>query len=535
MCVDHIRFYDPNVFADGAKNALWNNASNWTQGVPTEGDDVLINGNCDLNVNSAALNSLIVNEGKTLTIQSGNTLTVQTLSTSAVSQLVIESSAQLKHYNAGAFATFEKQIEPYTVSHGTTNNPTDGWYLIASPLASPVELGNVTNLIPANPNNYDLYWFNRDNVGSEWLNLKAHANESDYQRLWCTFGYLYANNSNSPDDITLQFAGVINPVGSDVLTLSNNESNEQFGTWNLVGNPNVCEVYPIYGGEVEIVGGGDLDKSGNFQWVDYGAMPYYRMNSARTDLVAGNGTIQPGEGVFMQYDANMGESVMVRFSTEAYNDGNNIGGDITLNLTEAMTRGGASNVLIDRAIVRFDGGPMLGKLMLDPSHTNICIPQGGKDYAIVRSTAEGELPLNFKASQNGSYTLSVTVNDAEMEYLHLIDNLTGADIDLLETPSYTFEARMSDYSSRFRLVFRANDANGASTSSATFAFFDGNSWQVNNTGAATLQVIDVLGRIVSSQTINGNATLGTDNLGAGVYVMRLVNGDEVKVQKVVVR
>ena len=32
-----------------------------------------------------------------------------------------------------------------------------------------------------------------------------------------------------------------------------------------------------------------------------------------------------------------------------------------------------------------------------------------------------------------------------------------------------------------------------------------------------------------------NATLTTDNLSAGVYVMRLVNGNDVKTQKVVVR
>ena len=36
---------------------------------------------------------------------------------------------------------------------------------------------------------------------------------------------------------------------------------------------------------------------------------------------------------------------------------------------------------------------------------------------------------------------------------------TGADIDLLQTPSYTFEARTTDNTSRFKLVFSVNEGN----------------------------------------------------------------------------
>ena len=37
--------------------------------------------------------------------------------------------------------------------------------------------------------------------------------------------------------------------------------------------------------------------------------------------------------------------------------------------------------------------------------------------------------------------------------LHLIDNLTGKDINLLETPEYSFDAKATDNASRFKLVF----------------------------------------------------------------------------------
>lgn len=89
MFVDGIRIYDPNVFEGNAKSGLWNDANNWTQGVPSEGDYILINGDCNLDTD-ANLSSLKVNEGKSLTIQSGKTMITERASTSDVDQLVIK-------------------------------------------------------------------------------------------------------------------------------------------------------------------------------------------------------------------------------------------------------------------------------------------------------------------------------------------------------------------------------------------------------------------------------------------------------------
>ena len=57
---------------------------------------------------------------------------------------------------------------------------------------------------------------------------------------------------------------------------------------------------------------------------------------------------------------------------------------------------------------------------------------------------------------------------------------------------------------------------------------------ISNMGSATLQVIDVMGRVLNSETLNGNAEIHL-NQPAGVYMLRLINGNDVKVQKVVVR
>ena len=142
------------------------------------------------------------------------------------------------------------------------------------------------------------------------------------------------------------------------------------------------------------------------------------------------------------------------------------------------------------------------------------------------------MPMNFKAVDNGKYTITVNPSNVEMAYLHLIDNLTGDDINLLETPSYTFDGGQGNYASRFRLVYSiCEDANGDNA----FAYFDGNSWVIGNTGRATLQIVDVMGRILRSGQIDGNATLNPNGLSTGVYIMQLINGENVKTQKIVVR
>jgi hypothetical protein len=212
------------------------------------------------------------------------------------------------------------------------------------------------------------------------------------------------------------------------------------------------------------------------------------------------------------------------FSTEVPNQSANL----TMNLIQSR------GAVIDRAIVRFNEGRQLPKFQLNAESTKLYIPQGNNDYSVVNSNAQGEMPVNFKAQNNGTYTISVNTENLEANYLHLIDNMTGTNIDLLQTPSYTFEAKTTDYASRFRLVFNVTGVEENTTCTEPFAFFNGSEWVVSNMGEATLQVVDMLGRIVSSETVNGNYEKSL-NVAPGVYMIRLINGNDVKVQKMIVK
>ena len=184
----------------------------------------------------------------------------------------------------------------------------------------------------------------------------------------------------------------------------------------------------------------------------------------------------------------------------------------------------------DNAIVTFGEDCTLGKYMLNEESSKLYIPQDDRDYAVVSRGYEDEVPLSFKASENGTYTLAIDANHVELSYLHLIDDLNGTDTDLLAVPSYTFEATTTDNANRFRLVFSTNEV-----TDEVFAYFNGSEWVVSNEGNATLQLVDMTGRVISATAINGNTTLATDTLTPGVYVMQLIKSGEVKTQKVVVK
>ena len=382
---------------------------------------------------------------------------------------------------------------------GHGNDNTTGWQFIASPI-----LENVTVSVPAG-DDADLYYY--DEQDYMWRNYKKSGNDGYFNFANGT-GYLYANRA----DAQVTFAGASVVTGNTKSielsyheTTSGNESNRLAG-WNLVGNPFDCPAT-----------------------LNLGCYTISGMAINTQAHPANNYTVAPCEGVMVKA---IGANQNVTFTKATQASQIN-----QLEMTVAqqvMSRGTATSLVHDNAIVNFNAGSQLEKFPFNADAAELYIPQDGKDYAIVSSEAQGEMPVNFKAKENGNYTLSINVEGMEMNYLHLIDNKTGNDVDLLQTPSYSFEAKTTDYESRFKLVFVANNEDSVSAGSETFAFFSNGSFVINNEGNAELQVIDITGRIVKSESINGCANVNV-NAAPGVYMLRLVNGDNVKTQKVVVK
>ena len=391
--------------------------------------------------------------------------------------------------------------ETYTLTINGYGNNDGGWYLIASPVSTTPE--QVTNMLTEEtevPYSFDLYRFNQVAAGGEWENYHQHSGDFN---IVPGQGYLYANKgdvNNTPNEVTLTFTGT--PYKGDgviELVYSTDNENEEMWGWNLVGNP--------FNANATIEG------------------DFYIMNEEGSGIVAAGAnqkTIVPMQGIFVKATE---EGQYVTFTPQSDDNSSNKSA-VVMNLSQ--NRGG----VIDRAIVRFGNDNTLPKFQLFENSTKLYIPQYGEDYAIVSAEAQGEMPVNFKASKNGTYTISFSTENVEMSYLHLIDNISGQDIDLLATSSYTFNAKSDDYASRFKLVFSTDNAiNGESDD---FAFISNGQIILNGVNNnATLQVVDMLGRVVSSQMVNGNSA-HLAPVANGVYVLRLINGNDVKTQKIVV-
>jgi hypothetical protein len=388
----------------------------------------------------------------------------------------------------------DKNIKLTVQGYGNSTE-SDHWAFIASPVAGSIGATAVSNLEADNATDFDLYRFN-PSADLEWENWKQEGNHHHFN-LENGQGYLYATKETK----TLVFSGMFNT--GDTKPIENLPQG-----FNLVGNPLIVDAYV--------------------------SKPYYTLNEDGSVIVAQpNGTttpIAPCHGVIVKVDGN--ESVTFSKTAPAATANQGLL-NITVSEQKADTRGAStgSATAIDNAIVRFGEGEQLGKFHFGNPSANISIPQGGKEYAVA-NVSTNEIPVNFKATKDGEYTISFNPENVEFDYLHLIDNLTGSDVNLLQTPSYTFTARNDDYESRFRLVFVANDADLGGEGNDDFAFISNG--QLIITGEGLLQVFDVLGHQLFAKQAPLTSHL-SPLTSPGVYVLRLINGENVKTQKIVVR
>ena len=151
-----------------------------------------------------------------------------------------------------------------------------------------------------------------------------------------------------------------------------------------------------------------------------------------------------------------------------------------------------------------------------------------------------EVPVRFQAFEDGVFTMRWGTLHGDFHYLHLIDNMTGADVDMLRSEEYRFEASSADYLSRFKLVFEATgleeeddneDDNGSSI--VNFAFRMGDELIVN--GEGYFELFDVQGRRLTAKHLAGaQSSVSLPNVAAGVYLLRLTGDKQVKTQKMVI-
>ena len=360
--------------------------------------------------------------------------------------------------------------EFYTKTISGYDNNAGGYYLIASPVTEDVTPTAANGFLTAD---YDLYRYNHT-ASLEWENWKQEGDHYQFP-IETGKGYLYASKTGT----TLLFIGTLNANADVTLT---------YDGWNLIGN-----------------------SSNETRYVDG---EFYIMGEGGSEIVVSTASsVNAMEGIFVNGSAN--ETV-----TFSQTNPNSKAADARIILDVVSN----NNKVIDRAIVNFDRNNTLPKFMIDENNTKIYIPMADANYAVAYNNGQNEMPVNFKAANSGKYTISVDTEGINTNYLHLIDRLTGEDINLLTTPEYSFVSSTMDAENRFVVRFSETAAN------SVFAYQSGNDIIVNGNGE--LQVFDIMGRMVMNTTVNGTTTVNLPS--NAVYIFRMV-GETVNTQKIVVR
>lgn len=432
-----------------------------------------------------------------VTVPNGVVFTLTGTNKGSSNNLIIEDGGQLIVNNSGVKATFKKAIEAATPTAKTTEG---GWYSIASPVNN-VAISSVTNLVDNADHSlrYNLYRYYEPSSVWQAYNTINHA---DFTTLANGQGYLYRNNG-----MELSFSGEVNHDNVSIA-LTNNATNNELKGFNLIGNPFGHNIYKGSGAAID-----NNNLSEGF---------YYLTNNGAWQAGDGSKAITPQMGVLVQVT---GEETEVTLTISDNNSQPN-----TRYANDNLQFIVSNNEYQDVAYAKFSKGYGLNKI----SHRNsevpmLYIPQNGERYAIAMMSDNTEMfALNFKAATMGRYTLSYKA-EGEFSYLHVIDRLTGDDVDMLLEGEYSFTASPKDNESRFivRLAYKPDYSNEGNE---IFVYQNGDEILVS--GEGELQVFDATGRLVRNMSINGAKSLNIST--QGVYIFRLV-GNEVKTQKIVVR
>ena len=329
-----------------------------------------------------------------------------------------------------------------------------------------------------------------------------------------------------------------------VLNNGDKSRNASFSGVNLVGNP-----YQSYLDFNEFANANGID---TYYILDADAKGYIAYTTGSTpqpsEWIGGlkgytaSRYIHPHQGFFVRVDAAQPISFNSGMRKGGTNTGS-VGSDyrdwepryalVNMVCTDGKGRNDFATIELDRPE---QGGGRKAK-GLRSGDASIWFRLGDEDYQIAFAPVGTQsAALRFEAHTDGVYTLRWNMQNADFSYLHLIDNLTGTDIDCLTTDEYRFEAKTSDYTSRFRLVFDFTgvEENDEPTEGPTsFAFMMGDELVIN--GEGVLQMFDLNGRQLFSTEIHGTqATVAMPKVADGLYVLRLTNGNQVRTQKMVI-
>jgi len=507
-------------------NGNLSDATKWRGGVlPENGSDIYINANATIGTEeSLTFGNVTINTSGSLTIN--GSLTADNVTNTNVSKLVLNDGAQLRQNNSSLVGKFNMDIINPTV---WSNDNQDGWQFISSPFTN----ASISNFTTVNGSDYDLYKFDGSQAGGEWVNHKTGNDENDSEEdngndnivhggaKEGTFETSFVNGSGyltsyeSAESAT--FSGTINSEQSHTwnVTYTENADNGDLANFHLLGNPfafdmdwNNVKVTNMVSGFAVLNVGDDYDEDG-----EAAAGSAYVYKTA--------GTIKVGDAFFVK---TTDEAPKMTYQETAASMRSN---SESINLI-ATGKAGSDNLIISLSGAENEGFNKLENFNKDIA--TVFVVKNDIRYGIANYDSDVTMiDVAFNATKMGNYTISAQPN-GKFETLTLIDRFTGIETNLL-VEDYHFTAMSNENNNRFIVKLNANSQEP--TANSNFAYVSGEDLIFNVEGS--VQIIDMMGRVVyTSEIESANNRINVSDFNSAAYVVRVVNENGVKVQKLIV-
>ena len=336
-------------------------------------------------------------------------------------------------------------------------------------------------------------------VASSATKNRFNDNTDELSNFETTFqqgvGYLASYESET----TATFKGTLNHEKSFTFNVSYN-SDKDLANFHLLGNPFSFDM--------------NWDKVATSNMIN----GYAVVNNEGGYNYATSGEIKVGDGFFVKAT---GATPSISYNTRSKNDKK----ETSLNVI-ATSKGGKDNVIV-RLDEEQEGFPKIKNLNEDIALVYVLdnkVPYGIYNY----SEDVQEVELFFKAAHIGEYNIHIEPN-GEFEYITLVDKVNGSETNMM-TNSYSFTTTPKENGNRFSLRFATGKG---ADGQENFVYQSGSELIIN--GEGHLQIIDLMGRVIyNNEVVNDNNRIDISRFNKGAYIIRMINEECVKTQKITV-
>ena len=519
----------------------WNTDGTWLPvGVPVATDNVLVNNAVTIgDTPDAVCHDLTINTAKSLTIGAGMALTVggTLINSAGTSGLIISSdatgTASLLHNTPSIAATVNRYI----------TGSAEDWHFLSSPVAQQtIGSGWLPSGTYGNGTGYDLYLWNEPT--SCWiykLNTTSTVN-------WNTVhpqsffvpgrGYLYSVQATNP---TKSFTGNLNN-GAINYTLAYASDTTGLKGFNLVGNPYPSSIdWQATSGWSR--SGLAVSGSGYDMWIwnqsanNYGVCNSY--GGAGTNSVTRY--IAPMQGFFVRAASggSLGFSNAIRVHDGANNWKSARMNSEVISAVVLSERDGTFDEA--RLLFGYPDGLIGTAKLFSPVTTapSLYLNAGNSNFTVrylSDTVAYPQVPVQFKAGADGTYSLSASFEAGAFTTVLLEDLQKRVIQDLKAEPTYRFSGSTTDGANRFVLHFApvtgqaTNELPARITTNGTQIFVD----LTQLTGDTRVSVYDVLGRKLFEEQFAGEAQYALNyNPARELLLVELQNHQGKLVRKIV--